>query len=103
MTIVKKLKKKCYLFNTSKAILLYYLFNFYSRMNLMKKANPKYVLRNWMVQSAIEKAENNDFSEVHLLYKVLSQPYIVHPEAEALGYSNPPPSWSKDLVVSCSS
>ena len=79
------------------------LFNFNSRMNLMKKANPKYVLRNWMVQSAIEKAENNDFSEVHLLYKVLSQPYIVHPEAEALGYSNPPPSWSKDLVVSCSS
>lgn len=26
--------------------------------------NPRYVLRNWMAESAIRKAERNDFSEV---------------------------------------
>lgn len=30
----------------------------------MNAVNPLYILRNWMAQSAIEKAENNDFSEV---------------------------------------
>ena len=73
------------------------------RMDLMQKMNPKYVLRNWMAQSAIEKAEKDDFSEVEILHKVLSQPFKSHPEADALGYTKPPPGWSKDLVVSCSS
>ena len=73
------------------------------RQEIMKQKNPKYILRNWIAQSAIEKAENDDFSEVQHLYKILSQPFQEHPEAENLGYSKPPPSWSKDLVVSCSS
>lgn len=26
--------------------------------------NPRHVLRNWMAESAVQKAERNDFSEV---------------------------------------
>lgn len=32
--------------------------------------NPRYVLRNWMAESAIRKAEMNDFSEVCVLYLI---------------------------------
>ena len=73
------------------------------RMELMQKSNPRYVLRQWMAQSAISKAENDDFSEVRLLYKVLSNPFKTQKEAESAGYASPVPGWSKDLVVSCSS
>lgn len=73
------------------------------RRGAMKKANPRYVLRNWMAQSAIKKAENDDFSEVQLLLNILTSPYEENQEAEKAGYAKPPPDWSKQLVVSCSS
>ena len=69
----------------------------------MQNANPRYILRQWMAQSAISKAENDDFSEVQSLLKVLSTPFKTQKEAESAGYANPVPGWSKDLVVSCSS
>jgi len=73
------------------------------RMDLMQKSNPRYVLRQWMAQSAILKAEKDDFSEVRLLHKILSNPFKIQQEAESAGYANPVPGWSKELVVSCSS
>jgi len=73
------------------------------RMERMQNANPRYILRQWMAQSAISKAENDDFSEVRLLLKVLSTPFKTQKEAESAGYANPVPGWSKDIVVSCSS
>ena len=73
------------------------------RMERMQNANPRYILRQWMAQSAISKAENDDFSEVQSLLKVLSTPFKTQKEAESAGYANPVPGWSKDLVVSCSS
>ena len=73
------------------------------RMELMQNSNPRYVLRQWMAQSAILKAEKDDFSEVRLLHKVLSTPFKAQPEAESAGYAGPVPGWSKQLVVSCSS
>jgi len=73
------------------------------RMERMQNANPRYILRQWMAQSAILKAENDDFSEVQSLLKVLSTPFKTQKEAESAGYANPVPGWSKDLVVSCSS
>uniref|UniRef100_A0A8C7EXD4 Selenoprotein O n=1 Tax=Neovison vison TaxID=452646 RepID=A0A8C7EXD4_NEOVI len=63
----------------------------------------RYVLKNWMAESAVRKAERNDFSEVRLLQHVLQHPFQKHSAAEKAGYASPTPSWAKDLRVSCSS
>lgn len=73
------------------------------RQQRMKKVNPRYVLRNWMAESAITKAEKNDFSEVALLHHILSFPFVTQETAEEAGYAARPPSWAKRLKVSCSS
>nr|XP_058912677.1 protein adenylyltransferase SelO-like isoform X3 [Kogia breviceps] len=73
------------------------------RRKRMTTVNPRYVLKNWMAESAVQKAERNDFSEVHLLQQVLRRPFQKHSAAETAGYSSPTPSWAKDLRVSCSS
>ncbi|XP_069815205.1 protein adenylyltransferase SelO-like isoform X2 [Dendropsophus ebraccatus] len=73
------------------------------RRQRMKTTNPRYILRNWMAESAVRKAEMNDFSEVHLLQKILQRPFQVQKMADLAGYSQRPPKWSKDLKVSCSS
>jgi uncharacterized protein YdiU (UPF0061 family) len=65
--------------------------------------NLRYILRNWIAQSAIEKAEKDDFSQVQLLYKILSNPFVKNDEAEKVGFASPVPGWGKELVVSCSS
>jgi serine/tyrosine/threonine adenylyltransferase len=69
-----------------------------SRMNLV---NPKYVLRNYLAQQAIEKAQQKDFSEVDRLLVLLQDPYSDQPDMDA--YAAPPPNWGKHLSVSCSS
>ncbi|XP_064188578.1 protein adenylyltransferase SelO-like isoform X1 [Anguilla rostrata] len=73
------------------------------RQSRMKRVNPRYVLRNWMAESAITKAENNDFSEVQLLQQVLQHPFREQEAAEEMGYAARPPSWARSLRVSCSS
>ncbi|XP_014441771.1 uncharacterized protein LOC102502842 [Tupaia chinensis] len=75
----------------------------FERRKRMTTVNPRYVLRNWMAESAVQKAERNDFSEVHLLQRVLQHPFREQSAAERAGYSSPTPSWAKDLRVSCSS
>uniref|UniRef100_A0A8C9ZPQ9 Selenoprotein O n=1 Tax=Sander lucioperca TaxID=283035 RepID=A0A8C9ZPQ9_SANLU len=65
--------------------------------------NPRYVLRNWMAESAISKAEINDFSEVELLYHILSFPFVTQETAEEASYAARPPLWAKRLKISCSS
>uniref|UniRef100_A0A669BTQ6 Selenoprotein O n=1 Tax=Oreochromis niloticus TaxID=8128 RepID=A0A669BTQ6_ORENI len=65
--------------------------------------NPRYVLRNWMAESAIRKAERNDFSEVELLHHILSSPFVTQETAEEAGYAARPPQWARRLKVSCSS
>ncbi|XP_034562823.1 protein adenylyltransferase SelO-1, mitochondrial-like [Notolabrus celidotus] len=73
------------------------------RQNRMKNVNPRYVLRNWMAESAIRKAENNDFSEVELLHRILSSPFVTQETAEEAGYAARPPQWARRVKVSCSS
>lgn len=73
------------------------------RRRRMMAVNPRYVLKNWMAESAVRKAERNDFSEVYLLQQVLQHPFQKHSAAEKAGYSSPTPSWARDLRVSCSS
>ena len=71
------------------------------RSEAMLKTNPKYILRNYMAQAAIEKAEKGDYSEVNLLLDVLQNPFEEHPQAEH--YAGLPPDWAETISVSCSS
>jgi uncharacterized protein YdiU (UPF0061 family) len=71
------------------------------RQTAMNSVNPKYILRNYLAQQAIEKAEQNDFSEVHKLLSILEQPYAEQIEHEA--YAALPPDGARSLSVSCSS
>ncbi|XP_054048669.1 protein adenylyltransferase SelO-like isoform X1 [Rissa tridactyla] len=73
------------------------------RRTRMTTVNPRYILRNWMAESAVQKANLNDFSEVHLLQQILQHPFQRQQAAEKAGYSLRPPAWAKDLKVSCSS
>ncbi|MFI4940508.1 MAG: YdiU family protein [Burkholderiales bacterium] len=71
------------------------------RRHGMHRVNPKYVLRNYLAQIAIEKAQNKDFSEIGHLLKVLEKPF--DEQAENDHYAAIPPDWADELEVSCSS
>ena len=71
------------------------------RKTRMDRVNPKFILRNYLAQIAIHKAEMKDYSEVDRLRGVLRFPFDEQPEMEH--YAKPAPEWGKRLVVSCSS
>lgn len=71
------------------------------RQEKMNRVNPKFVLRNYLAQQAIEKAQHKDFSEIDRLLTLLQNPYSDQPAMDA--YAAPPPNWGKHLSVSCSS
>jgi uncharacterized protein YdiU (UPF0061 family) len=66
-----------------------------------RAANPKFVLRNYLAQTAIERAQAGDFTEVARLHEVLRRPFDEQPDLEA--YAASPPDWARDISVSCSS
>lgn len=74
--------------------------------NKMRSVNPKYVLRNWMAQLAIDAAEKGDFTVAEELYNLLKLPYEEQPEFEANWFQKRP-EWAKHRVgcsmLSCSS
>lgn len=70
----------------------------------MDSVNPKYVLRNYLCQSAIDAAEQGDYSEVRRLLKLVENPYDEQPRMEK--YAGLPPEWSSRpgvCMLSCSS
>jgi uncharacterized protein YdiU (UPF0061 family) len=67
----------------------------------MRATNPKYVLRNWVAQEAIEACEAGDDSVVHALYDVVRAPFDEHAEREA--WTQQAPAKYAGLSVSCSS
>jgi uncharacterized protein YdiU (UPF0061 family) len=71
------------------------------RQQAMKRINPKYILRNYLAQQAIDKAEAGDYSEIERLHSLLQRPYDEQPENEH--YAVAPPDWSQELEISCSS
>jgi uncharacterized protein YdiU (UPF0061 family) len=71
------------------------------RKQRMQAVNPKYVLRNYLAQVAIEKAQKKDFSEVEKLLTILQHPFDEQSEHDA--YAALPPTWASSLEVSCSS
>ena len=72
-----------------------------TRRLAMHAVNPKYVLRNYLAQVAIEKAQHKDFSGVTQLLAVLQHPFDEQPGFEH--YAALPPDWAGSLAVSCSS
>ena len=66
-----------------------------------RKVNPKYVLRNYLAQQAIDKAEVGDYKELEQLAEILRKPFDEQPEFE--DYAKMPPDWGKRISVSCSS
>ena len=75
------------------------------RKEQMNKVNPKYVLRNYMAQLAIDKADNKDYSLIEELYQLLKTPYSEQPNFEHWFAKRP--EWARHKVgcsmLSCSS
>ena len=71
------------------------------RQQAMRQANPKYILRNYLAQQAIEQAEQGDFGETERLLKLLQSPYEAQAGMQA--YAAEPPDWGRGIEVSCSS
>jgi len=72
-----------------------------ARHEKMLAVNPKYILKNHILQEAIDKASEHDFEMVNELLKVALAPFDEHPDSEYL--SKPTPSQSKNIKLSCSS
>eukprot|EP01112_Ceratiomyxa_fruticulosa_P016084 TRINITY_DN4826_c0_g1_i1.p2 TRINITY_DN4826_c0_g1~~TRINITY_DN4826_c0_g1_i1.p2 ORF type:complete len:631 (-),score=124.81 TRINITY_DN4826_c0_g1_i1:219-2111(-) len=69
----------------------------------MDSHNPKFILRNYMAQVAIEKAEKGDFSEVNRLLDLLREPFSEGIQYEEFGYDKRPPEHISCPSLSCSS
>jgi uncharacterized protein YdiU (UPF0061 family) len=67
----------------------------------MNRVNPKYVLRNYLAQTAIDRAQQKDYSEIDRLRQLLKDPFAEQPDMDA--YAAPPPDWGRQILVSCSS
>ncbi|BEI35407.1 YdiU family protein [Polynucleobacter sp. HIN6] len=73
----------------------------FDRQSAILNTNPKFILRNYLAQRAIELAQQDDFSEVQKLLQILENPFAEQPEHET--YSAPPSKELEDIVLSCSS
>ena len=75
------------------------------RQQQMNKVNPKYVLRNYMAQLAIDKADKGDTSLLEEMYLLLKEPYSEQPKFEHWFAKRP--EWARHKVgcsmLSCSS
>ncbi len=71
------------------------------RERAMCAVNPKYILRNYLAQQAIQDAQTGQYDTLHELLDVLKRPYDDQPQYEI--YAKLPPNWGKHLNISCSS
>ncbi|WP_369997009.1 YdiU family protein [Winogradskyella sp.] len=75
------------------------------RKKKMNLVNPKYVLRNYMAQIAIDDADNGDYKLIDELFNLLKKPYNEQPDYEKWFAKRP--DWARHKVgcsmLSCSS
>ena len=71
----------------------------------MNTVNPKYVLRNYMAQLAINDADNGDYTLINTLFTLLKKPY--DEQLEHQKWFAKRPEWARHKVgcsmLSCSS
>ncbi len=73
-----------------------------ARRARMDRVNPKYVLRNWVAETAIRAVEDEgDVAVLDRIFRAVTQPFAEHPDCEE--FAAPPPPALCGLEVSCSS
>ena len=68
----------------------------------LNQQNPKFILRNWVAETAIRAAcDQQDYQPLRDILKILETPFAEHPKFEA--FAGKAPQQLQNLCVSCSS